>query len=74
MGTQAPTEKYGVISPFQAGGGGAGGGGGAAATQLFDGASYTVPQPHSVALLTPGDATVTNANGARVAATIIATR
>jgi hypothetical protein len=42
MGAQIPTEKYGVMSPFQAGGGGGGGGGGAA-TQLFDGASKTVP-------------------------------
>jgi hypothetical protein len=42
MGAQIPTEKYGVMSPFQAGGGGGGGGAGAA-TQLFDGASKTVP-------------------------------
>lgn len=39
IGTQAPTEKYGVMSPFHAGGGGAGGGGAGAATQVFDGAS-----------------------------------
>jgi hypothetical protein len=42
MGAQIPTEKYGVMSPFQAGGEGGGGGAGAA-TQLFDGASKTVP-------------------------------
>jgi hypothetical protein len=74
IGTHAPTEKYGVMSPFHAGGGGGGGGGGCAATQLFDGASYTVPQPHSIALLTPVDTNVTKANGASVAAAVIARR
>jgi hypothetical protein len=39
MGTQTPTLKYGVISPFQAGGGGGGGGGKGAGTQLFVGGS-----------------------------------
>jgi hypothetical protein len=76
IGTQAPTEKYGVMSPFHAGGGGGGGGGGGAgaATQLFDGASNTVPYPHSTAPLTPGDAIVANAKGASAAAPTIATR
>ena len=41
------------MSPFHAGGGGGGGGGAGAATQVFDGGSNTVPQPHSTALLTP---------------------
>jgi hypothetical protein len=36
MGTQTPTPKYGVMSPFHAGGGGGGGGGSGAATQEFD--------------------------------------
>ncbi len=56
MGAQMPTEKYGVRSPFHAGGGGGGSG---AATQLLDGGSNTVPDPHSAALLTPGETTVT---------------
>ena len=72
MGTQMPTEKPGVRSPFHTGGGG--GGGGCAATQLFEGASYTVPQPHSTALLTPGDTSITNANGGSAAAAMIAKR
>ena len=69
MGAQIPTEKYGVMSPFQAGGGGGGGGGGgsAAATQVLDGGSNTVPCPHSVALLTPGDVKVTSASGVNAA-------
>jgi hypothetical protein len=49
IGAQALTEKYGVMSPFHAGAGGGGGGAGTAATHEFDGASYTVPTPHSVA-------------------------
>ena len=73
MGAQMPTEKYGVRSPFHAGGGGGGGGCGAA-TQVLDGASKTVPHPHSTALLTPGEATVTNASGANTAAPIIGRR
>ena len=72
-GAQIPTEKYGVISPFHAGGGGGGGGSGAA-TQVLDGGSNTVPHPHSIALLTPGETTVTNANGANAAAPMIAKR
>lgn len=68
MGAQTPTEKYGVMSPFHAGGGGGGGGGNGAATQVFDGGSNTVPCPHSVALLTPGDIAVTSASGAKAAA------
>jgi len=67
MGAQIPTEKYGVGSPFHAGGGGGGGGSGAA-TQVFDGGSSTVPHPHSVALLTAGETTVTNASGANAPA------
>ena len=62
MGPQTPTPKYGVISPFHAGGGGGGGGGAGAATQVLDGASYTVPRPHSTALLTPGATIVANAS------------
>lgn len=74
---QKPTEKYGVISPFHAGGGGgggAGGGGSAAGTHVFDTASYIVPGPHSAAALIPGDATVTNAIGMKVAAKMTAKR
>ena len=56
MGAQTPTEKYGVMSPFHAGGGGGGGGGNGAATQVLDGGSKTVPQPHSTALLSGVDA------------------
>jgi hypothetical protein len=74
MGAQLPTEKYGVRSPFHAGGGGGGAGGNAAATQELDGASNTVPCPHSVALLIPGETTVMNASGANVAAPIVAKR
>ena len=74
MGAQMPTEKYGVRSPFHAGGGGGGGGGSGAATQVLDGGSNTVPDPHSAALLTPGETTVTNASGANTAAPIIARR
>jgi hypothetical protein len=43
MGAQIPTEKYGVMSPFQAGGGGGGGGGAGAATHVLEGGSNTVP-------------------------------
>jgi hypothetical protein len=68
MGAQMPTEKYGVRSPFHAGGGGGGGG---AATQLFEGASYTVPQPHSAALPLPGDTSVRDESGTKTAATTI---
>lgn len=74
MGAQMPTEKYGVRSPFHAGGGGGGGGGNAAATQVLDGGSNTVPCPHSVALLIPGETSVTNASGAKVVAPISAKR
>lgn len=74
MGTQTPTPKPGVISPFHAGGGGGGGGGSGAATQLLDGGSNTVPHPHSVALLTPGETSVTNASGANEDAPMIAKR
>ena len=73
MGAQMPTEKYGVRSPFHAGGGGGGGGSGAA-TQVLDGGSNTVPDPHSAALLTPGETTVTRVSGANAAAAIIAKR
>lgn len=75
-------ETYGV-GPFQAGGGGGAGGGGAgsargagcsAATQLSDGGSYRVPWPHSVALLIPGDTSVTNASGASATAVTIVKR
>ena len=72
MGTQTPTPKPGVISPFHAGGGGGGGSG--AATQVLDGGSNTVPHPHSIALLTPGETTVTNAIAANAAAPMIAKR
>jgi len=72
MGAQMPTEKYGVRSPFHAGGGGGGGSG--AATQVLDGGSNTVPDPHSAALLTPGETTVTRVSGANAAAAIIAKR
>ena len=71
MGAQMPTEKYGVRSPFHAGGGGGGSG---AATQVLDGGSNTVPDPHSAALLTPGETTVTRVSGANAAAAIIAKR
>jgi hypothetical protein len=71
MGAQMPTEKYGVRSPFHAGGGGGGGGGSGAATQVFEGTSYTVPMPHSTALALPGDTSVRDASGARIAATTI---
>lgn len=73
---QVPTLKYGVISPFHAGGGGGGGGagGGGKPTQVLDGASYTVPNPHSVALLTAGEIRATEANGAIAAAPINAHR
>ena len=74
IGTQTPTPKYGVISPFHAGGGGAGGGGAGAATQLFDGASYTVPQPHSTAFPIPGVTIVANTSGATAAAPAAARR
>ena len=81
-------ETHGV-GPFQGGGGGGGGGSGGgggcsaatgvgggccAATQVLDGASYTVPWPHSAALLTPGDTNVTNASGANVTAIIVVKR
>jgi len=74
MGAQMPTEKYGVRSPFHAGGGGGGGGGSGAATQVLDGGSNTVPDPHSAALLTPVETTVTRVSGANAAAAIIAKR
>ena len=75
MGAQIPTEKYGVRSPFHAGGGGGGGGGGSgAATQVLVGGSNTVPQPHSTALLTPDENTVTNMSGADAAAPTTANR
>ena len=76
MGTQNPTPKPGVISPFHAGGGGGGGGGGGsgAATQVLVGGSNTVPQPHSTALLTPAENAVTNTSGANAAALTIAER
>ncbi|MFL6083816.1 MAG: hypothetical protein ACJ74F_11535 [Mycobacterium sp.] len=74
MGAQMPTEKYGVRSPFHAGAGGGGGGGSGAATQLFEGPSYVVPQPHSVALPTPGDTSVTDANDASSPAAMIVRR
>src|SRR5215208_7777074 len=74
MGAQMPTEKYGVRSPFHPGGGGGGGGGRGAATQLFEGASNTVPAPHSAALPLPGDTSVRDASGATTAATAIARR
>jgi hypothetical protein len=75
MGTQTPTPKPGVMSPFHAGGGGGGGGGGSgAATQVLDGGSNTVPHPHSVALLSPGETTITNATGAHTDAPMIAER
>lgn len=75
IGAQIPTEKYGVMSPFHAGGGGGGGGGGGAgaATQLFDGASNTVPAPHSTAVATPA-VTVMNARGASTPAPTVPTR
>ena len=73
MGAQTPTEKYGVMSPFHAGGGGGGGGGNGAATQVLDGGSKTVPQPHSTALLSPGEI-VTNASAAKAVAPMIAER
>ena len=83
MGAQMLAETHGV-GPFQGGGGGGGGGGCSAATavgggccaatQVLDGASYTVPWPHSAALLTPGDTNVTNASGASVTATIVVKR
>lgn len=75
IGAQIPTEKYGVMSPFHAGGGGGGGGGGGAgaATQLFDGASNTVPGPHSAAVATP-TVTVMNASGASTQAPTVPTR
>jgi hypothetical protein len=72
MGAHMPTEKPGVRSPFHAGGGGGGGSG--AATQVLDGGSNTVPHPHSIALLTPGETTVMNASGANAAAPMIAER
>src|SRR6478672_8168275 len=73
MGAQMLAETHGV-GPFQGGGGGGGGGGCCAATQVLDGASYTVPWPHSAALLTPGDTNVANASGASVTATIVLKR
>src|SRR6476659_4328446 len=75
IGQQKLTPKPGVISPFHAGGGGGGGGGGGAgaATQLFDGASNTVPRPHSAAVATP-TVTVMNASGASTQAPTVPTR
>ena len=64
-----------ITVPCGRGGGGGGGGGGAwATTQVLDGASYTVPYPHSVALLTAGQTIVVAANGANTVATAIAFR
>ncbi len=74
MGAQIPTEKYGVRSPFHAGGGGGGGGGSGAATQVLVGGSNTVPQPHSAALLTPAENTVTKMSGADAAVPTTASR
>jgi hypothetical protein len=67
-----PTEKYGVGSPFHAGAGGGGGGGGGsgAATQLFEGPSKTVPQPHSAAWALPGIINGSDVSGVRMAAAI----
>ncbi len=73
IGTQTPTLNPGVKSPLKAGGG-AGCGGGGAATHELDGASNTVPHPHSTALLTPGEITMTYASGAKAAAQMIAKR
>jgi hypothetical protein len=73
IGTHAPTLKYGVRSPFHAGGGGGGGACGAA-THEFDGASNTVPHPHSVAWLTAGETIATYARGANTAAPTTAKR
>jgi hypothetical protein len=73
IGAQIPTEKYGVGSPFHAVLGG-GGGGNAAAMHVFDGASNTVPNPHSVALLTDGETIVTKASGVSTPALATATR
>src|SRR6185312_16946797 len=56
------------------GGGGGSGGGSGAATQVLVGGSNTVPKPHSAALLTPGQTTVTNATGTNAAAPAIAKR
>lgn len=69
-----PTEKYGVMSPFHAGGGGGGGGGNGAATQVFDGGSYTVPTPHSVAFPTAGEIAVTTASDAAAAMMMVVQR
>ena len=74
MGTQTLTPKPGVISPFHAGGGGGGGGESGAATQVSDGGSNMVPHPHSIALLTPGETSVTNASGTTADAPMIAKR
>jgi hypothetical protein len=73
MGAQIPTEKYGVMSPFQAGGGGGGGGAGAA-TQVLDGGSNTVPYPHSIALPIPGVVTVAKTSGANPRVTTVPRR
>jgi hypothetical protein len=56
------------------GGGGGGGGGTGAATHEFDGASYTVPCPHSTALLTAGSINVTHVSGASAKVMAIAKR
>jgi len=76
IGTQTLTPKYGVMSPFHAGGGGGGGGGAGAgaATHVLDGASNTVPHPHSTALLTPGVTSVANVRGANAATPTTAAR
>jgi hypothetical protein len=73
MGTHTPTPKPGVRSPFHAGGGGGGGGAGAATHEL-DGASNTVPHPHSAALPTAGETTATNASGANATAEVTTKR
>ena len=64
------------MSLFHTGGGGGGGGGGGAgaATQVLDGGSNTVPYPHSTALPTPGEITVTRANGDNTAVLMIHNR
>jgi len=46
----------------------------AAATHVLDGGSNTVPQPHSTALLTAGEAMTTYASGANATAPMTAKR
>ena len=84
MGAQMLAETYG-LGPFHAGGGGggggcstgaSGGGGGAdcATTHVSVPGSSTVPKPHSVALLTEGEANVVIAKGVTATATPNASR